>query len=192
MSTLHNPSKSQGGRSQLAFMKLIERNKNLNTHRGPVTLSELANHTHPYDCWIALEGFVFNVTPYLEYHPGGADEILTHAGTDATDAYMRIHPWVNYRAILEPLLVGKLVDWVSGSKAHGKEPVAVVKYTTQFTEEFRPHRIGTSQQQQPAVDSGAPVTTDATIAGPDAGAAVGTGEGEIQSWLSKLLGFFKH
>lgn len=36
------------------------------------------------DVWIDVTGKVYNITPYLEFHPGGVDEIMRGAGKDAT------------------------------------------------------------------------------------------------------------
>lgn len=33
---------------------------------------------------------MFNVTPYIQYHPGGVDEILRGAGKDATDLFNEV------------------------------------------------------------------------------------------------------
>jgi cytochrome-b5 reductase len=40
-------------------------------------------------------GNVYNITPYLDYHPGGIDEIMKGAGIDATTLFQEIHSWVN-------------------------------------------------------------------------------------------------
>ena len=34
---------------------------------------------------------VFNVTHYMDYHPGGWDELVRGAGRDATDMFNEIH-----------------------------------------------------------------------------------------------------
>ena len=39
-------------------------------------------------------GNVYNITPYLDYHPGGIDEIMKGAGIDATGLFQEIHSWV--------------------------------------------------------------------------------------------------
>ena len=59
---------------------------------------------------MALNGAVYNVTHYMDYHPGGWDELVKGAGRDATDMFNEIHKWVNYQSLLEACLVGKLVD----------------------------------------------------------------------------------
>jgi len=53
---------------------------------------------------------VFNVTHYMDYHPGGWDELVRGAGRDATDMFNEIHRWVNYQGLLEACVVGKLVE----------------------------------------------------------------------------------
>ena len=35
-----------------------------------VTPKELYRHRSKNDCWLALDGTVYNVTPYMDYHPG--------------------------------------------------------------------------------------------------------------------------
>ena len=47
-------------------------------------LAEVAKHASPEDAWTVLNGKVYNITPYLRYHPGGVDTLLMAAGTDGT------------------------------------------------------------------------------------------------------------
>lgn len=37
----------------------------------PVTHAELAKHNKINDGWIAIRGNVYNVTRYMDFHPGG-------------------------------------------------------------------------------------------------------------------------
>ncbi|KAF4783897.1 hypothetical protein HER10_EVM0001485 [Colletotrichum scovillei] len=68
------------------------------------------------DAWMALGGRVYNITPYLPYHPAGEPELLRGAGRDGTKLFGEIHPWVNYETMLSACLVGLLVDEEEGSK----------------------------------------------------------------------------
>lgn len=43
---------------------------------------------------IFYSGNVYNITPYLDYHPGGVDEIMKGAGIDGTALFQEIHSWV--------------------------------------------------------------------------------------------------
>jgi cytochrome-b5 reductase len=45
-------------------------------------------------------GSVYNITQYLDYHPGGVDEIMKGAGIDATALFQEIHSWVNKNNLL--------------------------------------------------------------------------------------------
>jgi cytochrome b involved in lipid metabolism len=44
------------------------------------TLDECKKHASDKDCWLVVHGKVYNVTDFLEEHPGGYDIILTSAG----------------------------------------------------------------------------------------------------------------
>lgn len=49
---------------------------------------------------------VYDVTKYIEYHPGGIPELMRAAGTDASDLFNQYHAWVNYQSMLKACLVG--------------------------------------------------------------------------------------
>lgn len=53
---------------------------------------------------------VYNITPYLPYHPGGERELMKAAGRDGTKLFMEIHPWVNWDTMLGECLIGMAVD----------------------------------------------------------------------------------
>ena len=52
-----------------------------------ISSTELAKHNKSNDRWVAIRGNVYDVTSYLDEHPGGADLILNYCGEDATSAY---------------------------------------------------------------------------------------------------------
>jgi cytochrome b involved in lipid metabolism len=62
------------------------------------------------DAWMVLGGLVYNVTPYLPFHPGGVPELMRGAGRNGTKLFGEIHPWVNYEGMLSSCLVGRLVE----------------------------------------------------------------------------------
>lgn len=37
-----------------------------------------------------LLGMVYNVTPYMDYHPGGEEELMKAAGIDGTDLFDQV------------------------------------------------------------------------------------------------------
>lgn len=73
-----------------------------------VDLAELASHSKEDDCWTAIRGKVYNVTHFLQYHPGRKAQLMRGAGIDSTILYDKVHPWVNEGGILEHCFVGHL------------------------------------------------------------------------------------
>ena len=55
---------------------------------------------------------VYNITPYLEDHPGGLDILIEVAGTDATEAFEDVGHSDEAREQLEPMLIGTLHEEV--------------------------------------------------------------------------------
>jgi cytochrome b involved in lipid metabolism len=51
---------------------------------------------------------VYNITPYMKYHPGGAEILMKAVGKDGTVLFNKYHPWVNAQALLEKCLIGLL------------------------------------------------------------------------------------
>lgn len=54
-------------------------------------VSEVMKHNTMDDCWIAIDGHVYDVSKFLAQHPGGAARILRFAGSDASSAFRSIH-----------------------------------------------------------------------------------------------------
>ncbi|KIJ62883.1 hypothetical protein HYDPIDRAFT_93747 [Hydnomerulius pinastri MD-312] len=83
--------------------------------RGVETLlrvppSVLKTHNRKEDAWTVINGKVYNITPYLPYHPGGDKELMRVAGRDGTKLFSLTHAWVNADFMLDACLVGFLVS----------------------------------------------------------------------------------
>lgn len=70
------------------------------------TLAEVRAHRREDDCWMVCNGRVYNVTPYMLFHPGGTKELMKGAGKDATKLLRDIHAWVNVESMLRNCLLG--------------------------------------------------------------------------------------
>jgi hypothetical protein len=43
---------------------------------------EVETHGDPKDCWLIIHGKVYDVTKFLEHHPGGDDVLLSATGIE--------------------------------------------------------------------------------------------------------------
>lgn len=74
-----------------------------------VTAVELATKTSAEEgVWVALHGGVFDVTKFLRGHPGGAQVLVSHAGTDATSTFDEIGHSERAMEMSKRWLIGKL------------------------------------------------------------------------------------
>lgn len=80
-----------------------------------VTLDEVKKHNTIDDMWMIYRSKVFNVTPYVKFHPGGPDELKKGAGKDASSLVQKYHAWVNVESMLAKCLVGVVVEPESDS-----------------------------------------------------------------------------
>lgn len=56
-----------------------------------ITIDELRKHDKEDAPWFVVNGEVYDGTPFLQGHPGGAQSIISAAGLDSTDEFMAIH-----------------------------------------------------------------------------------------------------
>ncbi|XP_053737036.1 cytochrome b5 reductase 4 isoform X2 [Synchiropus splendidus] len=109
------------GHSLIDWIRFTKSGKDLTGLRGrliEVTQEELQKHNTRNDCWTCIRGMVYNVTPYMDYHPGGEQELMLAAGVDGTDLFDQVHRWVNYESMLKECLVGRMaVKTTAATKA---------------------------------------------------------------------------
>lgn len=69
---------------------------------------EIAKHNTATDLWIVYNGRVYDVSSYIDEHPGGEEVVVDVAGTDATEAFDDIGHSEDAHEILQGLVIGKL------------------------------------------------------------------------------------
>lgn len=47
----------------------------------------LKQHNKREDAWSAINGKVYNITPYIPFHPGGEKELMRAAGRDGSKLF---------------------------------------------------------------------------------------------------------
>lgn len=55
------------------------------------TLAQIASHNNATSCYSAISGSVYNLTPFINSHPGGSGTILSLCGRDGTTSFMNQH-----------------------------------------------------------------------------------------------------
>jgi cytochrome b involved in lipid metabolism len=107
----------QPGHSPLDWAMLTKdpesklRGRDVPDHLIRITPSQLKYHNgrKGRDAWSVYQGKVYNITPYLLFHPGGEGELMRGAAKDAGQLFMEVHPWVNWDNMLSECMVGILV-----------------------------------------------------------------------------------
>ncbi|KYM80361.1 Cytochrome b5 [Atta colombica] len=75
------------------------------------TRAEVEKHTETSkDTWIIIHNNVYNVTSFLNEHPGGEEVLLEQNGQDATEAFEDIGHSTDARQMMESYKIGELVE----------------------------------------------------------------------------------
>ncbi|CAI7581769.1 unnamed protein product [Penicillium crustosum] len=89
------PGTGAGGWMQPSTENRIESIKHeASSPQKQFTREEIEKHNKENDCWIFINGKVYNATSVLDWHPGGKAPIMTHAGRahpDTTNDFESIH-----------------------------------------------------------------------------------------------------
>lgn len=73
-----------------------------------ISAEEVAKHSTKKDAWFSIHGIVYDITNYLEDHPGGEEVMLDRTGQDATTDFEDVGHSEEARKELEKFQVGKL------------------------------------------------------------------------------------
>ncbi|CAK1602903.1 unnamed protein product [Parnassius mnemosyne] len=73
-----------------------------------LSLAEVSQHDTPRDCWVVIYDRVYDITTFLDEHPGGADIMLEYAGRDASTAYRSSGHSKMAAKALDRFLIGEL------------------------------------------------------------------------------------
>lgn len=89
------------------------------------TAEDLKSHNKEKDCWLAIHGKVYNVTDFLEEHPGGFDVVVSASGRDATEDFDEIGHSKKAREMLDKYLVG---DYAGGDASPSEAQPSKVSF----------------------------------------------------------------
>ncbi|KAK8560764.1 hypothetical protein V6N13_026200 [Hibiscus sabdariffa] len=99
------------------------------------TLGQVSEHNNPKDCWLVINGKVYDVTNFLEDHPGGDEVLLSATGKDATDDFEDVGHSDNARDMIAQYYVGE-IDVSTIPKKIKYKPPNQPQYNQDKTSEF--------------------------------------------------------
>ncbi|KXZ52484.1 hypothetical protein GPECTOR_9g528 [Gonium pectorale] len=85
------------------------------------SLADIKQHMSDKSCWLVVHGKVYDVTEFLEEHPGGYDIIVSSTGRDATSDFEEIGHSNSAKKLLEKYLIG---EYEGGDSMPPRAPVA--------------------------------------------------------------------
>ncbi|XP_042336595.1 cytochrome b5 type B isoform X2 [Sceloporus undulatus] len=76
---------------------------------GPFfTLAEVAKRNTSKETWLVIHGRVYDVTRFLDEHPGGEEVLLEQAGRDATESFDDVGHSMDAKEMLKQYLIGEV------------------------------------------------------------------------------------
>ncbi|XP_073032845.1 cytochrome b5 [Primulina eburnea] len=105
------------------------------------TMEEASEHNTSEDCWVVIDGKVYDVTTYLEEHPGGDDILLEVTGKDATDEFEDAGHSKTARELMGQFFIGELdptvpaipkMEIVSKKQKHEDLSYKILNFSKQY------------------------------------------------------------
>jgi cytochrome b involved in lipid metabolism len=88
---------------------MVREPRRRNTLMGSTyTWGEVRQHTSPGDLWLVIDKKVYDVSRWMDEHPGGPEVMLQEAGKDATNAFAEIGHSLYAEGLLKDYYIGDL------------------------------------------------------------------------------------
>lgn len=91
------------------------------------TLAEIAEHKVANSYWLAIGDYVYDVTQFMDKHPGGRAILTKHSGTDVTVAFDAVNHSTSAKKHMEQFKIGELAKADRDKRQVAKK--ALPKYT---------------------------------------------------------------
>eukprot|EP00898_Chlorokybus_atmophyticus_P007021 jgi/Chlat1/731/Chrsp104S01216 len=69
---------------------------------------EVAQHASSNDCWLIVDGKVYDISKFMDEHPGGDEVLLSSTGKDATDDFEDVGHSDAARDMMKEWYIGEL------------------------------------------------------------------------------------
>jgi len=74
------------------------------------SLKEVSEHNSNKSTWLVIHDDIFDVTKFLDEHPGGEEVLLEQAGKDATENFEDVGHSTDARELMKEYKVGTLTE----------------------------------------------------------------------------------
>ncbi|EIW70925.1 hypothetical protein TREMEDRAFT_28420 [Tremella mesenterica DSM 1558] len=139
--TLLDPLSLQGEKVRETEEEQVERVQPSGTRL--ISFEEVKKHNKRDDCWVIINGTVYDVTDFLPRHPGGPGIILANSGRDATQIFRPVHP-PDALSELPPSSILGSIDPTTIPQSSFKPPTTSEKEETE--------RINKAKKEMPNVE----------------------------------------
>ncbi|XP_073311145.1 cytochrome b5 [Primulina huaijiensis] len=99
------------------------------------SFEEVSSHDKIKDCWLIINGKVYDVTPFMDDHPGGDEVLLSATGKDATNDFEDVGHSDSAREMMDKYYIGE-VDMSTIPLKHAYVPPTQAPYNPDKTSEF--------------------------------------------------------
>ncbi|BAF09499.1 cytochrome b5 [Oryza sativa Japonica Group] len=72
------------------------------------SFQEVSKHNDRKDCWLIIAGKVYDVSPFMEEHPGGDEVLLACTGKDATADFNDIGHTATAKELMPQYCIGEV------------------------------------------------------------------------------------
>lgn len=86
------------------------------------SLAEIKAHNTNKSTWIVIHNNIYDVTEFLNEHPGGEEVLLEQAGKEATEAFEDVGHSTDAREMMKKFKVGELIESERKQVPVKKEP----------------------------------------------------------------------
>ncbi|EDW02069.1 cytochrome b5 [Drosophila grimshawi] len=86
------------------------------------TRADVAKHNTNKDTWLLIHNSIYDVTSFLNEHPGGEEVLIEQAGKDATENFEDVGHSNDAREMMKKFKIGELVESERTKVAQKSEP----------------------------------------------------------------------
>lgn len=94
------------------------------------TAAQISVHNKDNDLWLVLNNKVYDVTKYVDEHPGGLDTLMDVAGQEGTEAFNSVGHSDEAKEQLKKYLIGELADGETFSGSSNKPSSSSTSYAS--------------------------------------------------------------